>query len=355
MNRESSIRKAAVLVASLDADTADLLLAQIPPQQADAVRAKVLQLDELDPREQQAIIDEFFLRGPLQQQNSSDLARGDLQSHSQLLPRAIDEYLPENPLVENLSDPHALQSNHKRKPHGSERPFDFLQNAELESLVPMLEKEHPQAIALVLAHLPHERAGHVLARLPATMQTDVIRRLVDLEETDPQILRDVEQAVEAWLQRGQPTRRRVAGVAAVSAILSASEGIARRQILNNLTVHDRPLAHKLTPTPIPQRQRFTFVEVCSFPVTAFMRVVRSSDHRTVILALGGAPANVVEPLLAEIGTEESDWISKGLQNLGPLRLVDFDRAQNKIADLASQLYAQGQLSDLEPCHLTAMA
>src|SRR5262245_36598559 len=60
IRREHSIRKAAVLVASLDVSTADLLLAQMPQEQADAVRHEVLQLGELDPAEQQVVIDEFF-------------------------------------------------------------------------------------------------------------------------------------------------------------------------------------------------------------------------------------------------------------------------------------------------------
>ena len=170
--------------------------------------------------------------------------------------------------------------------------------------MPLLEREHPQAIALVLAHLPAERAGHVLARLPAAMQTDVIRRLVDLEETDPHVVRDVERAVAAWLNRRQPARRRVAGMEAVSAILNASDGSARRQILNNLATHNRPLAHKLTP-PAPTPRRFSFAEVCDLPWNALERIIRAADRRSVVLALAGAAADVVQDILDQLRVDEA--------------------------------------------------
>jgi flagellar motor switch protein FliG len=220
-------------------------------------------------------------------------------------------------------------------------------------LVSLLTQEQPQAIALVLAHLPHDRAAHILARLPATMQSDVIRRLVDLEETDAEILRDVEQAFEQRLAKHASTRRQTAGMAAVEAILKASDHTSRRQILNNLAAHDRPLAHRLTPPP-PTR-RFTFEEVCCLPSETFLRIVRAADRRTMILALAGAPAELVEPIFEELPPEDAHWITHGLEYLGPFRLTDFNRAQQMIVTLTEQLSAQGDLPGLGPEHLTAVA
>jgi flagellar motor switch protein FliG len=353
MNPEPSLHKAAVLVASLDADTADLLLAQMPQDQADAVRSEVLRLGELDPAEQQSVIDEFFRIGPPQpEKNLTGMGVSDPLLRRAALP--IDEYQSENfESAEAVAATHHHSHPNHAGYQANEAPFSFLHDAEPETLIPLLEREHPQAIALVLAHLPQQRAGNVLARLPAAMQTDVIRRLVDLEETDPHVLRDVEAAVEAWLIQRQPGRRRVAGMAAVSAILNASDRTARRQILNNLAVHDRPLAHKLTP-PTPPR-RFTFAEVCQFPPEALLHVVEAADRRSVILALAGAPAEIIQPLIDELEPEAAYWIEHGLEHLGPLRLADFDRAQNDTAELAGQLYAQGKLPGLGAEHLTAMA
>jgi flagellar motor switch protein FliG len=348
MHSELSLRKAAVLVASLDADTADAVLAQMPDHQAEAVRNEVLRLNDLHPVEQRAVIDEFFQIGSPQPE-SCDTEPSEPLTH--LLTSAIDEFQTERaPLgTPSFVQHHSAGSydSHEDK----QRPLGFLRQVEPETLVPVLEREQPQVIALILAHLPHERAGHVLARLPAAMQTDVIRRMVDLEDTDPAVLRDVEAVVESLLAPRQPASSTV-GFAAVAAILNASDHASRRQILNNLALHDRPLAHRLTPTP--PMQHFTFAEVCQFPPQMLMRVIKAADRHTMILALAGAPAHLVE-LLLDVLEPEADWISRGLQHLGPLRLSDFERAQLAVTKLAEQLNAQGDLPELGAQHLTAMA
>jgi flagellar motor switch protein FliG len=353
MTRVPSIRKAAVLIASLDADTADLLLGQMSAKQAEAVRREVVELNNIGPDEQQSVIDEFFRIGPLVPEH--DPPGLDLDEYlSKRVALPIDEYLPTHAVeIEPLENARPKLSKHESLPNRTHQPFSFLQDSEPGALVPFLEREHPQAIALVLSHLPPQRASHVLARLPATLQADVVRRLVDLEETDPHVVQEVEQAVEAWLRKRQPLRRRVAGEAAVSAILNSAEGSARRQILNNLALHDRPLAHRFTP-PQPTPRRFTFKQLCNLPIDALVAVVRLSDERSSILALAGTAAEVVDGLLDRLRPDEAERISHSLAHLGPMRLADIDRAQESLAELASHLHAEGRLPSVDITHLTAV-
>ena len=91
-------------------------------------------------------------------------------------------------------------------------PFGFLCEAEEEKLSQLLGGERPQTVALVLSHLPPARAGEVLARFAPPLQVEVVRRLVDLENADPETLREVEQALETRLaaavrHRAQPHGR----------------------------------------------------------------------------------------------------------------------------------------------------
>jgi flagellar motor switch protein FliG len=344
MSHPQSLHKAAVLIASLDADTADLLLAQIPDDQADVIRQEVFNLRNLDPAEQQAIIEEFFHAEPQLPQTAS--------------PEIDDEapapdILPFNNQYSDYSSaPANFEQNEHSAPQSGDATFAFLHDAEPESLVPLLEHEHPQAVALVLTHLPHHRAGHVLARLPATIQTDVVRRLVDCEPADPDVLRDVAKTLEvAFINR--QSERRTAGMATIASILNASDSASRRQILNNLAVHDRPLAHRLTAPP-PVR-RFTFAEVCQFPVEALLHLLELADRRTVTLALADLPDQLVDPILDELDPDLADWITHGIQHIGPLRLSDFDRAKHDLAEFAQQLYAEGKLPGFASEHLIATA
>jgi len=335
MIREPSLRKAAVLIASLDVDTADLLLAQMPKDQAEMVRREIAVLDEIDPSEQQAVLDEFFRSGP----SPSDAGRAEIGLNSELpvQPRDIDDR--EVVSCEDQSDP--------RSP-----PFRSLGKASLEAVVAVLEREHPQAVALVLAHLPPDRAGQVLARLPPGAQTEVVRRLVDSSSTDPQVLMEVDRAIARRLDSHDSLCKSASGMASLKAILHASKPAARRQILSNLATHDRRLAHQIAPSPPPKR--FTFSEVCGLPLESLTCLIRAADRRTAVLALAGTSAELMDELLEALDPHEADWFARRLTNLGPLRLADIDRAQEDLAGLAGQLLAEGRLEGYSNSHLTAV-
>ncbi len=332
---ESSLRKAAILIASLDAVTAETLLAQMPPEQAEAVHDEVLQLGAIDPAEQETIIEEFFRLGPL-------------------IPEADPPGLElDDTLAVRVASPSAAPQSRAIRSEGHQR-FQFLQDIQPEALVPFAEREHPQTVALLLSHLSPDRAGHVLARLGPSLQAEVIRRMVELEAADPLVVSDVERAVEAWLQAQQTQRMPAAGVAAVSAILNSADGVARRQILSNLAVHDRNLAHKFA-HQFTGHRRITFSEMCNFDTDSLTRVIRAAEGETILLALVGAPPDLVERILDHLPKEEARWLSKELEHVGPTRLTDIDRAQETLADLANHMLADGRLPGIDRSHLTAVA
>ena len=100
-NRQQTVRKAAILIASLDRQTADALLAQMPTEQADAVRAAIDGLDQVSAQEQQATIEEFFRIGPLVPEKSPPGIELDGEATDEWLPsvtvRELDQSLPSGP------------------------------------------------------------------------------------------------------------------------------------------------------------------------------------------------------------------------------------------------------------------
>jgi flagellar motor switch protein FliG len=322
--RQHSLRKAAILVASLDSPTADLLLAQMGSQQADRVRHAILRLSDVDPAEQNEIIEEFFRIGPLIPQKHPP----GIELDDELARRiALPSLKPEKPV-----EP-------EPEPSSDEPPFRFLHETEFETLAPFLKREQPQTIAVVLSHLPPDRAGEVLAQLPPTVQVEVIRRLVDLDEADPRVLREVERGLESWLsEQVRDRRRRAAGLAAVSAILTAASGGTRRSILTNLTRHDRTLAGKLRP------DRFHFADMIELDDATVLAVMKAADPELIVLALAGARAELVQRITRQLPIEQGRALNKALVHLGPTRLADVEEAQQALADLAVDLEAEGRIT-----------
>jgi flagellar motor switch protein FliG len=209
------------------------------------------------------------------------------------------------------------------------RPFRFLEDTEADKIARVLGEERPQTIALVLSHLPPERAGNVLARLQPDMQADVIHRLVDLEETDPEILREVEAALEARLsEQVEMKRRRVAGLQAVTSILDASRGNVRVQILDNLAAHNQPLAEKLSPRPV------AFDDLADLDDDVLAMVLDEAGPELAMPALVGAPEELVARVLGLLPPLEAGVLREQLDNPGPIRLRDVEEARRRIAHLA---------------------
>ncbi len=324
--RNQSLRKAAVLVASLDQTTADMLLEQMGPQQADHVRRAILHLGEVDPDEQREVIDEFFHIGPLVPQQHPPGIELDGELARQLaFPQA------EPPVGQDfgLTTPDDDRGC-------SPPPFRFLHETEFENLAPFLRREHPQTIAVVVSHLPPERASELLTHLPPSLQVEVIRRLADLDEAEPRVLQEVERGLQKWLsEQVQHRRRRAAGLAAVSAILDASPVEARRNIMASLNRHDRPLAGKL------RTVKYTFSDWMQQSDAAVLGVIRAAQPEMIVLALAGATAEFVERVLQLLPADQSRTLKRALAHLGPTRLTDVEEAQQALADLATELEISG--------------
>lgn len=320
--QNGGIRKAAILVAGLDRANADAVIEALGPEPARRVRQAMIDLGEIDPQEQRRVIDEFFRVGPMVPEKD---------------PPGIEL---DDPLARKLSMPQTPFTGDEPlcSPPADEPPFRFLRETEGDKLARVLAGERPQTIALVLSYLPPERAGSVLARMQPALQLDVIHRLVDLEETDPGILRDVERALESRLaQQVRIGRRRVAGIKAISGILEACDSQVGMQILDNLAAHDQPLAARLGP------QRLLFDDLARLHDATLNAVFQEAEPELVMTALVGAPPELIDRILRRLPAAEAQTVRHELNHPGPLRLSDVEGARQQIADLARRLAMEGRI------------
>ena len=328
---DDNLRRAAILVASLDGPAADRVLEQLPEEDAARVRRMLVELDEIDHDEQQRVIGEFVRSRPAVPSASRRAApvAGGVELESGLARRlSLDGYA-------------APPSN------SSPRPFRFLHEAQSEAISPVLSGEHPQTIAIVVSHLPDDRAAALLATLEGELQADVIRRLVSLDQADPDILREVERGLESrLLEQAQVDRRRDAGLACVARMLEAATPAARREILANLAAHDRRLAAKLRPPALE------FADLQRLDDEALASVLAAAETEVARLALAGADPALVERVLAQLSPAEARRVRRLIERLGPTSLSDVEQAQAELARIAHEMAVQGRI-DL-PWRATAL-
>ena len=299
-----NLRKAAVVIRSLDAESAAALLARLSPAEAQQVRQAIQTLGAVDTDEQADVSAEFRRSG------------------------AVAREAPGHGVELQLSAP--LNTPPPADAAGKARPFEFLEQARIESLVPYLSREHAQTVAVVLSYLPPARAAQLLAALPERIQAAAVERLTLLGDTDPSSLQVLERELADWVARQQATRTRPTGALdTVAAILAAANQPARQGILANLVKHNHQLAEQLTPKqpepvkepkrenpqPTPPAALFQsaisnqqstmrplpsvhFDDIERFDQTTLAAVLQAVDAKVLVLALVGASDELVDRITA---------------------------------------------------------
>jgi flagellar motor switch protein FliG len=339
----TNLRKAAILIRSLDADTSAKLLAQLSPAEAKSLRMAIQSLGQIEADERADVAAEFRRVAPVVAEDPRaavqiELSGGDLPG-------------------ETAGNP-ALGTGTK--------PFEFLEHARIESLVPYLAREQSQTIAVVLSYLAPERAALVLAALPARLQAETIERLSIQGDTDPAALHVLERELAAWLSRQQSTRTRPARrTDTVAAILAAADKATRGNILTNLAKHNRELAEEVSPStvleqpappavvaapplqvvppivkasaPPAPRPRIKFDDLARLDQSTLAAVLRTVESEVLVLALAGADEELIDRIADQMPRSTAKSFRQRLGKLGPTRLRDVTAAQLDVAEVAAKI------------------
>jgi flagellar motor switch protein FliG len=214
------LRRAAVLIASLDRDLADRLLDQMDAQQAAAVRSAVLMLTRVEPGEELAVIRDFLRK------QDAPVATSDPAA-----PRSAESARRERDCLAARNDSTAPSP---------------LESASERLIADCLCEELPQTIAIALGQLSTQRASEVVSYLPATLQTQVLERLVeDIPSAHPP-LTEIRDEFQIWLTHQiERSLHRAELATRLAAILEATHAGARECILENVSQTDARLAKEL--------------------------------------------------------------------------------------------------------------
>jgi flagellar motor switch protein FliG len=312
----NSLRKAAILIAALDTPTAEVLLGSLPEEHSAQVRRTMIEMDDLDAAEQDAVMEEFLRAGDSVACGYSETARG---GH------------PREPVELVLSSSAAIDE-------APAEPFAFLSQSGDEKLLSLLTGEHPQTVAVVVSYLPPDRAASVLAALDGAMQVDVLKRLAQLERTEPDVLRELESGLKSRFSELLRRRHdRSTGLNALCGMVDAADGKLERTLLSKVERNDQNLVACLRPPSCD------FEDLARIGHDALSTLLSTLDLELTLLALAGAPLDLVERVLELLDPKEAKRLRQSIECLGPVRLADIDEAQRQIAERARQLALEGRI------------
>ncbi|MEL7238148.1 MAG: flagellar motor switch protein FliG, partial [Planctomycetota bacterium] len=176
--RIAGVRKAAVLLLGLEESEAAEVLRRLPANAVEEVSREIASLDNVQDATRQTVFGEFYNLALA----NSYIAEGGIEYTKRLLKSALGDQA--DGVIKQVMQ--QVQST----------PFSFLQRADSENLLTFIQDEHPQTIALILAHLAPTKASEILAGLPGQKQVEVIKRVANMETTNPEVIKAVEKGLE---------------------------------------------------------------------------------------------------------------------------------------------------------------
>lgn len=316
-------QRAAVVLLQLGQDRAARVLAQMSEQEVEEITAEIVRMENIAPKLADDVIQDFHAQvvgGGVM------VGSGGLAAAQRLLEASFGADKAQD-LMDRLTT--MLQG----------QPFDFLQSADSRQVMSLLTGEHPQTIALVLAHLRPDRAAGMLASLEPKLRTDVAHRIALMEQASPEVVaiiaENIERKASSVLSQSQALA--VGGVQPLVDILNRSDPGTEKQILDTLADKDKGLSDEV------RSLMFTFDDLVLLDDRAIQLVLRGVDTHELAIALKGANPSVSEKILANLSERARENIVDEMDTSGPVRMSQVQEARGAVVTVIRSLEDSGQI------------
>jgi flagellar motor switch protein FliG len=216
--------------------------------------------------------------------------------------------------------------------------LDSLRKADPQQLAKFIEGEHPQTIALILAHLESKQASTVLMRLPAELRAEPIKRLAQLRQFSPEMAQRVAVVLHKRLEAlGEQSRRAYAGLRGVADLLNRLDVAAGKTILESIEGENPTLALSI------RNLMFTFEDLLTVPEAGIRELLGQMDKKTLATALRGASEELKNYIFKSMSSRAAEMLKEDMEVLGPMRSKDITNAQLETVSVARKLEAEGKL------------
>lgn len=317
-------RKAAMLMVILGEDAASQIYRHLPPADVEQITREIAGLTSFDSETALAILQEFE-----RLVTAGDyLAQGGTEYANKLLIKAFGEEGAKE-LLRQVSATAEMSAG----------KLDSLRKADPQQLAKFIEGEHPQTIALILAHLEAKQASNLLMRLPEELRGEAIKRLAQLRQFSPEMAQRVSLVLHKRLEAlGEQSRRAYAGLRGVADVMNRLDITIAKAILEGIEKEDPKLALSI------RNLMFTFEDLLTVPESGIRDLLAQMEKKTLATALRGASEELKNYIFKSMSSRAVEMLKEDMDVLGPVKSRDIHKAQLEAVAAARKLEAEGKLS-----------
>jgi flagellar motor switch protein FliG len=205
------------------------------------------------------------------------------------------------------------------------RPFEFLRRSPPEQITAFLRSEAPQTMALVIANLDTPLAAEVMVNLAPEMQADVALRIGTMNETSPDVIKEIEFVMKEKLASVISQEYSAAGgVDSLVDILNRADRATERNVIDKVAESDPELAEAI------RLKMFVFEDIVKLDDRSVQRLLKDVDQKDLASALRGVPAEVKDKVLSNMSARAAEMLSDELEFQPPQKRRVVEEAQGRV-------------------------
>ena len=311
----------AILLVQLGEDATSAIFSHMDIESITEISKHIASNKTVEKAVASAVLEEFYAIF----QSGQFITSGGLEYARELLYRTLG---PEEAkkVLEKLSKSMQNQQN-----------FAYLSKIKPQQLADFIVNEHPQTIALILAHMDATEAAETLQYFPDELRSEVTMRMAKLGDISPSVIKRVSAVLESKLESLASYKVEVGGPRAVADVFNRLGAKAAKSTLSQIEQVDEELAQQI------KEMMFTFEDIVTLDKAAITETLKVVEKPDLMLAMKSAPEDLKEKFYSAMSERAREAFDEEMQFMGAVKMKDVEVAQRKIVELVNSLAESGAI------------
>ena len=243
-----------------------------------------------------------------------------------------------NVVTKTLQDKEAsaiLEDLEKKK---QDKPFIWSRNVNVGTLAGYVEGEHPQTIAMILAHMPSEISSEILMTLPEDLKGDIALRIARLGQISEDVVRDVDRALKLELSGAVGPGGKAGGLQVLVDIINGVDKTTEDTVMEFVEEDNPEMANDI------RNLMFVFEDLTNIDDMAMREILKKVEGQQLTYALKTATDEMKEKIFTNLSQRAGEMLKDDLEAMGPVRLAEVEEAQQAVVRAAKELEADGTIT-----------
>ncbi|WP_349571486.1 flagellar motor switch protein FliG [Azotobacter salinestris] len=314
-------RRSAILLLSLDEDSAAEVFKYLPNQDVQTIGMEMARLIQVSHDEMRQVLEEFM-------DETEQYAAINIQSSEHI--RAVLTKALGSERAASLIDDILETSN-------SGTGIDKLNLMEASTVAEMIRDEHPQIIATILVHLERHQAADVLELFDERLRNDIILRIATFSGVQPIALHELTEVLGGMLDGQNLKRSKMGGVRTAAEILNLMNSTFEEVAIQTVRAHSEDLAQKILD------EMFLFENLLELDDRSIQLILNQVESNSLVIALKGAPPALLDKFLANMSNRAAQLMREDMEARGPIRISQVETEQKAILQIVRRLADSGEI------------